>query len=213
MANIELQPAQVAPWISDLRFAPFGAEAQGDHQVATALYIWNARLAGALLEVFAHVEVLLRNAVHRQLKQTTSPNALRSWLIDPDVLAADELQRVHETIARIKRSKKAPSEDGVLAGLSMGFWAAIFGRRYEELWRQNLRLAFPHGDGTRGEIAGYVNRMVQLRNRVAHHEALIAQPVPDRHDDALALAGAIDPAAEAWIRTLSRVDDVLARRP
>jgi len=76
-----------------------------------------------------------------------------------------------------------------------------------------LRHAFPHGDGTRNEIAGLVNRIVALRNRVAHHDPLLSQPVADRHDDALALAGTIDPDAETWVRSVSRVPSVLVGRP
>ncbi len=204
---------QIDPWISDLRSAPFLAAAAGDHDRAVALYEWNVELAGALLEVFAPVEVLLRNAVHRHMRSITPDNALRSWLVDGDRLHDEDVRRVTEVIGRIKRSRQEPTEDRVVAGLTLGFWSGIFGRRYEDLWRASLYRAFPHGDGSRNQIAGYVNRIIRLRNRVAHHESLIEEPVSDRYDDAVGLAAAIDPAAAAWVRDLSRVDAVLARRP
>jgi len=65
----------------------------------------------------------------------------------------------------------------------------------------------------KGVRSGYVNRIAQLRNRLAHHEALIDQPVADRVDDALRLVASIDREAESWLRSLSRVNAVLARRP
>lgn len=213
MAANRFQPSQAERWISRSRFDAFLAEAGGDQVRAYDLYVWNAQLAGALLETFGHVEVLVRNVVHVQLRSVRPDNSLQSWLLDPDLLTAEDIRRVEEVIGRIKRAKKLPDEDRVLAGLSMGFWTGIVGKRYEELWRHTLRHAFPHGDGTRHEVAGYLNRIVTLRNRVAHHEALISHPVGDRHADALALAGTIDPDAEAWVRSVSRVQPVLDARP
>ncbi len=213
MSTTTLQPTQTNAWISPLRFRPFLDAKAGDHAQAVTLYEWNAQLAGALLETFGHIEVLVRNAIHAQLRSGRPTNALRSWLLDPEVLANVELKRVEEVVARLKGAKKQATEDRVLAGLSMGFWTGILGRRYEELWRHTLRRAFPRGDGTRNQVAGYINRVVALRNRVAHHEALIADAVADRHDDALALAGTIDPQAKTWIGAISRVPTLLAARP
>jgi hypothetical protein len=206
-------PSQTQRWISQLRFEAFLLETGGDHDRAWGLYIWNTELAGALMEALGHVEVLLRNAVHTQLKSGRPGNALSSWLLDRDILAPRDLERVQDVVARLKQARKQPTEDRVLAGLSMGFWAAIFGTHYEQLWRDALRHAFAHGDGTRHQIAGYVNRIASLRNRAAHHEPLIAQPVAKRHDDALALMGTVDPHAEVWLRSLSRVPALLAARP
>jgi hypothetical protein len=208
-----LSQPQIARWISNLRFDVFAAEAGGDLQRAGALYAWNSQLAGALLEIFGHVEVLVRNTIHSQMSSVRPPNALSSWLLDRDTLGPRELERVEDVIGRIKRSRMQPTEDRVIAGLSMGFWTAMIGRRYEQLWRDTLRHAFPHGDGTRHQIAGYLNRVVILRNRVAHHESLITYPVAERHEDALELAATVDPLAERWVRALSRVPAVLAARP
>jgi hypothetical protein len=77
----------------------------------------------------------------------------------------------------------------------------------------SLHHAFPHGSGTRRGVAGQLNRISQLRNDIAHHQPIIDIPVTDRHQDMLNLARAIDPAAAAWIGTLSRVEETLAARP
>src|SRR3954451_4567551 len=162
MAASPFRPAQADRWISPLRFNPFLDATGGDHTRAVSLYEWNAKLGGALLETFGHVEVLVRNAIHDRLRSGRPANALRSWLLDPDLLDDQELKRVEEVIARLKGAKKLPTEDRVLGGLSMGFWTGILGRRYEELWRHDLRHAFAHGDGTRNQAAGYINRVVAL---------------------------------------------------
>jgi hypothetical protein len=206
-------PDQTASWISDLRFAPFLAECGSDRDRALALYAWDGALAGACMQTIRHVEVLLRNAIHRTMRTGRADNVLRSWLVDTDLLDTEEIRRVEDAIALIKRHKHRPNEDRVVAAVTFGFWTSLLGTRYEQLWRQTLRAAFPNGDGTRHQVAGYTNRIAQFRNRLAHHEALFSQPIVDRYHDLLDLAGTIDPHARAWIEAQASVPAILAVRP
>src|SRR3954449_12837857 len=89
-------PEQMRRWLSERRFAPFLAAAGGDFTDARRLYEWNGQIAGALFEVVAHVEVVVRNAIHQQLKRATADNALHSWLTDADVLQEKQIQAVQE---------------------------------------------------------------------------------------------------------------------
>lgn len=199
-------------WVSERRFATYLTAAGGDAGRAKGLYVWNTRMAGALLEAIAHVEVLVRNAIHRQLKGSTPENALHSWLTDSDLLEDKQVEAVREAVARLKRSKKAPTEDRVIAGLYFSFWSAMLGKAYEELWRHQLTNAFPNV-GSRNDLAGPLNRLVQLRNKLAHHEPLLSEPISDHLDRALFVAGAVDLAAKDWVAATSRVMDVLSERP
>ena len=199
-------------WLSPLRWETFAKAADGDDGLALRLYEWNSLLAGALLEVTGHVEVVVRNAIHRQLKADTPDNALQSWLTNRDLLLDKQIEAVAETIVRLKRANKSPTEDRVIAGLYFSFWSGMVGGKYEELWRRSLAKAFPHA-ANRNEVAGPVNRAVQLRNKLAHHEPLLDQPIEARLEDLLFLAGAVDPRARAWLERISRVGAVLGRRP
>jgi hypothetical protein len=203
---------EVGRWLSDRRFAPYLAATADVAADARDLYEWNIRLAGALFEVVAHVEVLIRNAIHDQMKAATPANALHSWLTDSDVLQDKQIQAVQEAVARLKRSKKAPTEDRVVAGLYFSFWAAMLGRAYEELWRQSLARAFPNADN-RNHLAGPLNRLVQLRNKLAHHETLIDEPIADHLERVLFVADSVDHDARAWIAGTSRILTVLSERP
>lgn len=62
-----MHQSQATEWISDARFASYLDETGGDHDVAVALYIWNARISAAAFETLHHVEVLLRNSVDAQV--------------------------------------------------------------------------------------------------------------------------------------------------
>jgi hypothetical protein len=208
-----LSREQAAEWIAPARLSPYLAAADGEHQAAVALYVWHARVSGACSEVIHYIEVLVRNAMHRCLKGTQPEDGLHSWLVDPDVLGPPELTAVANVVTRIRRRRRPVTEDRVIAGLPLSFWARVLGTNYDELWAGRLHAAFPHGSGLRRDAAGQLNRVSQLRNELAHHKTVLHVAIADRHDDMLALAAAVDPAAAAWIGALSRVEETLAERP
>jgi hypothetical protein len=210
--DIAPSPEQLDAWVATARFAPFLAASADDHAAAMQLYVWNARLASAFFEVIHHVEVLVRNAMHRELKAAEPVGSLRSWLIDPKVLAKGDLAVVERTITRLKERGKPITDNRVVATLGFGFWTGLIGKQYDELWKATLHRAFPN-TGLRRDVAGPLNRIWQLRNSVAHHEAIFDLPLANRYRDTIGLAEAIDPSAAAWIAGISQLPEVLARRP
>jgi hypothetical protein len=109
-----------------------------------------------------------------------------TWLTDarfePYLTEADgdhehAIALIEETIARIRKDGKTPTRGRVVAGLSFGFWRALFDRKYHQLWDTHLHRAFPHGSGDRSELASLMSRLVPFRNRVAHHETIIRRRV------------------------------------
>ena len=61
-----MKPEQAVRWLSEPRFRNFLNAADGEHDSAVALYVWNADVSAALLGVLHHVEVLLRNGIDDQ---------------------------------------------------------------------------------------------------------------------------------------------------
>ncbi len=208
-----MKPPQASSWVTDARFAPYLSEAGGDHERAVVLYVWNAQVSAAVFETLHHVEVLLRNAIDAQFAPVLAgASPAEAWLEDPKILNADSHKRVGETIARIRKDGKTPTRGRVVAGLSFGFWRALFDRKYEQLWVTHLHRAFPSGTGSRHQVAALTSRLVPFRNRVAHHETIIRRPIKTHYEDMLELAGLIDPDARTWIESVSRVPDVLKQR-
>jgi hypothetical protein len=209
-----MQPSQAEKWITAPRFAPYIAEADGDHGKAVELYVWNARISAAMFETLHHVEVILRNAIDSQFAPIDAGAAPReTWLEDPAILNDASQRRVHETIARISREGKAPTRGRVVAGLSFGFWRALFDKKYDGLWVSHLYRAFPTGSGNRAEVAALMSKLVPFRNRLAHHETIMGRPIDTHYEEMLTLAGLIDPDARAWIERASQVGEVLGMRP
>ncbi len=52
-----------------------------------------------------------------------------------------------------------------------------------------------------------------LGNRVAHHEPLLAEPLPDRYTDLLDVVGFVHPQLRSWLGTHNRLLATLAQRP
>jgi hypothetical protein len=209
---------QVASWVGETRFQRYLDARDGQHERAVALYIWNARISAAFLEVLCHLEVLFRNAIDQQFPDS-APGAPLSildsnvWLCDPVILTPESREKVNEAITRLQSERKRPTRGRVVASLSFGFWQALFSAVYEDLWRSTLFGAFPNGDGSRREIASLAVSILHFRNRIAHHEAIFFSDLSTRHDQILRLAGAIDAEAGRYIRGVSSVEALLRGRP
>lgn len=213
-----MRPDQVAAWLSDGRFHAYKEACGSDHGRAVALYNWNAEISAAFMEVFYHLEVLLRNAVDQQFPATDTDQFLticrgEVWLCDSEILTDESRERVNDAICRLERQKKPPTRGRVIASLSLGFWSALFSKPYEGLWRETLASAFPHGNGRRSEVSRLVAPLLHFRNRIAHHEAIFSSELDKQLDRQLKLAGLIDPEAKLYISALSRVDKLFLERP
>jgi hypothetical protein len=120
----------------------------GDLGKALSLYKWNTRAAGAVIQTAALAEVLVRNALDRQLAVWAAKRSdNRSWI---DLVPVD-LQGAHdisEARARATRHGRTPEVHGkVVAELSFGFWRYLTASRYlTSLWIPALAPAFPYGD-------------------------------------------------------------------
>jgi hypothetical protein len=189
-----------------------------DHDLSTALrlYRWNTAVSGAWWEALAHLEVVLRNALDRRLAARHERKGRPgSWLDDP---AHDLHQRARDDIAtarrrlRIQRKPQIPEQ--IITELSFGFWRYLATRHYRASLWPDLASAFLHAPNRAlATIERPVAALYGLRNRVAHHEKLIALPLDELYRDLLDLLGYIDPAVRAWVEQSSRVPALLDQRP
>jgi Abi-like protein len=212
-----MKPEQADRWLSAPRFRNFLNAADGHHDRAVALYAWNAEISAALLETLHHVEVLLRNAIDRQFPKTeldckVSICNADVWLTDPAILEDPGREKVNDAISRLTGESRSPTRPRLVASLTLGFWVALFAGRYEDLWRSTLLDAFPNGDGRRNQVRKVLARILQLRNQIAHHEAIFDRDLHTDHAAMLDVAGLIDAEARDYIASLSKVGDLLSQR-
>jgi len=202
--------------LSAPRLATYLRATGGDLDHAVELYLWNAAVAGALWEVLGHVEVVLRNVLHDALtaRHQRLGRAGR-WYDDP---ARELAQHARDDIARARQRlgrAGAPLLPGkIVAELSFGFWRFLLARRYTATLWPALRPAFRYLPGSdRRLLEAPVARLHVLRNRVAHHEPLLAEPLPDRYTDLLDVVGYVHPQLREWLDTHNRRLTTLAQRP
>ena len=179
-----------------------------DVAAAVALYELNADLASAVLGLLCRLEVGLRNSMHEVL--TAQFQTARWYAPGGAPLTAHGQRKVEEAIRYAGGGYPPPGK--VVAELSYGFWAGLAGRTYHNsLWVPCLSRAFPAGKLSRLSIHIRLERILQLRNRVAHHEPVstsrralhigVGQSMP--LEELLECAGWLSAELEGWLRTSS----------
>lgn len=193
------------------RLSTYSAACGGDIKAAIDLYQWNLEVSSALFTAIHYFEVALRNTIDVRL--TKDFGGSQSWFDAPEAPLSSGGKK------KIKQAKRWVTEAGheirhgrVIAELSLGFWWTLFAESYNRtLWSPSLRHAFP--SARRDRLHSEIDKIRLLRNRIAHHEPLIAHDLHAEYTRILQTAEQIDVRLAWWIDTTSRVGDTLDRRP
>ncbi|MEE7462090.1 hypothetical protein MFUR16E_12700 [Methylobacterium fujisawaense] len=207
--------AAIRASVSTDRFATYLSEAKGNERYAIELYLYNARLAKAFLYPLHVTEVSLRNAIDGVLVALFGP----AWPTSPalrGILTPESLGSLDTAISRANAKQLNPPRGQVVATLTFDFWSNLFRHEYDrKLWQVNLTMALPYSPKgtTRAGIQVLVRDINYLRNRIAHHEPLLHQPVRARHADIVALTGLISPVMSRWLKHFSTVAAITRNKP
>lgn len=187
------------------RFARYSAWAAGDRDHAIALYGQNTRLSESLYTPLQTLEVALRNRIHT----TVSVRKGDEWYGNGAgiLLLSHQSKQVTQATEELVRAGKTVTAGGVVAGLTFSFWTSMFNKEYEALWQQTLhRIADPSAPKglKRKSFSGRLTRIRMLRNRIAHHEPIIAWNLRRHHEEILELIEWLSPPAANWCRENDR---------
>jgi hypothetical protein len=218
-AAAQWSPADLPQLLSPPRFGRY-LSAAGSAEHAAELYAWNGRLSAAVHEELGMLEIILRNALDRQLVKyhQVALHGDGRWYADRRMpwQSARMIEQIDRARAQATGNWRFPELPGkVIAELTFGFWRYILAAPYQNtLWAPALRHAFPHLHPARRATAyQVVDQLNSVRNRVAHHEPIHCLDITARHQEVLLAASWINPAAAAWIAGTSRVTSVLQLRP
>ena len=150
---------------------------------ALALYEINRRMSVALFIPQGDFEIILRNKTASALqtlygrKDWFRCRALTSLLLERT------RHKIKETRDRFKEKYGHPaSPNDVTANITFGFWTALHNTRYRDsLWTPTLHLNWEVGTNLKAVNKG-LNRINELRNRVAHYEPVFAEKWAKNHD-------------------------------
>lgn len=187
------------------RFGRYLAWAAGDRGRAIALYSLNTRLSESLYTSLQTLEVALRNRIHIVLAEAKG----ETWFATDVGLVTGPYQceQVVQAMEELTKAGKPMTGGGVVAGLTFSFWTTMFNKDYETLWQQTLhRIADPGAPKglKRKSFSGPLTRIRILRNRIAHHEPILAWDLRKHHAQMLELIEWLSPPAAAWCRENDR---------
>lgn len=216
-----MDPGDVAGFrgvISEPRIARYLEHCEGDERAALRLYAWNVEISAALWGPISILEVMLRNAMHDEMRRDRSDDW---WTLV--YLANKEEGAVNRAIEKAEEvTGYAPDADHVVGATSFGLWVGLTssgGARgtatdYEtKIWQPRLHKAFPLIGGVgRKQLHDELQRVKAIRNRIAHHEAIFNAPHQDLVRLIIRVAGYVNADVAAFIEECERVDLVVARR-
>ena len=189
-----------------------------DVEAAFALYEWNMRAGASVTMTTGMVEVIVRNALDRSLREWATERGSESWL---DLAPLDQrgAEDIVKARTRATRNGRDPEVHGkVVAELTFGFWRYLVASRYlTALWIPALTSAFAYGAEDVGlrrrQVESDIKRLMLVRNRAAHHEPIFRRDLTQDHAAALQIASWIDPVAARWIDHESDLRGVHAVKP
>lgn len=183
------------------RFSTYQLWANQDDALAERLYSYNVQLSADFYSSLHMLEVALRNMIDKALTATYGA----AWY-DDSVVLRDPYQAkcVQEARSTLQREGKVGTHGQLIAELNFGFWSSLFGPRSNHLW-QVLRPIFNTPGLKRKVISEKLRDLRRLRNRIAHYEPILAQPLTDLHTDVLDLTAWLSVDAAAWITSHSRI--------
>lgn len=202
------------------------ADTGGELDRARELFEWNVRASGAAMEAIHVFELLLRNAIDRELRTWNMSMAGTSdWLMRPHPYLLRALNRsvVSEAIARGGRTAaergRALVHDDVLAQMSLGAWRYILpskaNKSKQKLWEVAVRNAFPAwpGEWAAESVVTRVANAHALRNRVAHLEPLHRYDLRRARRDMRSVCHAIGPDAAKFFVQTERLIPIIDSNP
>jgi hypothetical protein len=182
--------------LSEARIQRYLAACRGEETDAVKLYAWNGYLSQALYLSLQTWEIALRNRLNAFLCWRYN----HAWPYDHGravrQLASGEARRLREATQRQEQKRKSPKvpTDAIVADLSAGFWVALLTKSYDVpfAWPHNLPRVFPNDRSLRRAVAASeCGAMLDLRNRIAHHEPIFHLPLVARHKTLMRLISAM----------------------
>lgn len=203
--------------LSPERLSTYLAAAHGDHAAALRLYVWNTDISAAFYGPLQALEIVVRNAFHRELAAVYGP----AWYDNPQVpLTPFARARIVDAKDALRRAGRPLDPGRIVAELSFGFWERLLTHgppgklNYEmALWRPALHRAFPNSRRRRVDVHKPIPALRDLRNRIAHHEPIFARPLAAEYQTILEVTGWICADTRAWVVHHSTVPAVLTARP
>jgi len=166
----------VVATITRPRLSKYLRATSNDAQQALRLYVLNTKVSAAVMTDLHYIEVAMRNKFDRELTAKYGADWFKNagFLALVDKRSQDILLKAQRDAAKHWPKGKALPPGKVIAELTFGFWLQLTDSKLEhKLWVPCLHKAFaPRKAPKRATFNQQLEKLRQLRNRVAHHEPI-----------------------------------------
>jgi hypothetical protein len=169
----------IAGGIAEGKMRHYLNAAHQDKKIAIEMFHLDGAVAASFLEPIRLVELVLREAIHRNMTNVYGSR----WMFNSEIIDGLSFEKVTRTL---KRLGNTTSSDKIVSDLNLGFWAGLFQRggpgvtdphvqikHSSTLWIPALSDVFRGGSPSRKTAATLSLRVSYLRNRIAHHEPIL----------------------------------------
>ncbi len=218
--------------LSTPRLDTYSKACNGSVPDGLELYRWNLDVSMAFFESIHYFEVAFRNSIdsamsrwfdrtypaapgtsHPHWFDTAPTHALGKSPAELSGLNGNSRSKVNEARRNAGRRHNPVMDGHVVAELTMGFWHHLIRPAGTNvIWSDALRHAFV-STARQQRLDASVKQLVDLRNRIAHHEPIFALDLEKEYANLIRSAEIIEPGLGWWIDTTSRVDSVLRIKP
>ena len=175
--------ANIEKSISPERLAAYQADGVSN-ETALARYIYNIELSKSLYPMINIFEVTLRNSIDRALTEFFD---LKEWN-DVMLLTETERRMIDEAKTKIVQKNQTYSHNRLVSQLTLGFWVALMGRKYNTQKFQffiikNIFHGCSSEQKSTAAVQKNLNEIRFLRNRIAHHRRILHwSDLKQKHD-------------------------------
>lgn len=169
--------------MSSARMSRYVVACGGNTKKAMTLYRYNLKLSQELFTVISCFEVALRNSIDRHYSTTKGADWLRDAAMPTGMFNTTQCGKTPSIISFAVRHLPAYSHAKLIAEMDFGFWRYTFARHQFFAGGQTLLQIFPakptSTPTTRYDhnyIFNELEKINELRNRLAHHEPVCFQP-------------------------------------
>ncbi|QPC86834.1 hypothetical protein GA830_08845 [Mesorhizobium sp. NBSH29] len=190
------------------RFGTYLTWASGDRNKAVELYTLNAVLSESLYTPLQMLEIALRNRIHRVMSDAHGDH----WFDHPaHHLNPIQINMIAKARKDLTEQRKEVIPSRIVAALTFGFWTAMLGKEYENLWQITLKDIAKRENGKglrRKDFTRSLGAVRTLRNRLAHHETVLHWDLPKHYANILELTGWLSPVAADWCKATCRFESL-----
>jgi hypothetical protein len=217
-AGKEALAGSLASTISKARLKRYTDLSKGNITSALSLYHWNTELSQAMYLPVQIWEVALRNRINTFLERRYGadwPYDIRVAVRQLTVADQEKLEAAKGRQQRKRRVRHAPT-GAIVADLSAGFWVSLLSDSYEISygWRTAIGRVFAY-DATLDRPTAHklCGSLLDVRNRIAHHEPIYHLALSEHRADAERLIKGLCTGAHLYLAGKCELAEALARKP